>query len=173
MISLNQMERLKTKNLKKVYPAKLECSEMRSGGFSLVELLISITIIGILSTIILSSMSNSRARAYDSKTKQQLSSFRTAAEIYFTNQTPNSYGPVSASCSQGLFNDVDPTNGTPGLYIAAGSLPLDTQVVCQSSDSAYAVKATMYSGNEYWCVDNKGSSRLISGPIGAPATVCP
>ena len=147
-----------------------------SRGFSLIELLIVITIVGVLSTIILSSISNSRARAYDSKIKQQLSSFRTAAEIYFTNQTPNSYnttGSPITSCANGIFNDVDAVNGAPGLYIAPGNLPDFAQPVCGAADSgsAYAVKATLYSGNEYWCVDNKGSSRMVSD--GSLATFCP
>lgn len=153
----------------KVYPAKLK----NNRGFSLVELLIVITIVGMLATIILTNLSNSRERAYDSKIKQQLSSFRTSAEIYFTNQMPNGYGPVSVSCSTGIFNDVDETNGSPGLYIAAGNIPDFSTVVCGSSDSEYAIKATLYSGNDYWCVDNKGSSRMISGPVGASATFCP
>ncbi len=142
-------------------------------GFTLIELLVVITIIGVLSTIILGSISNSRNKAYNSKIEQQLSGFRTAAEIYFTNQTPNGYGPASSICSAGIFNNVDPINGSPGLYIAAGNLPDFSQVVCGSTDSSYAVKATLYSGNKYWCVDNKGSSRLISGAIGNTVTFCP
>jgi len=143
-----------------------------SKGFSLVELLIVITIVGILSTIILNSLSTSRARAYDSKVKQQLGSFRTAAEIYFNNQSPNGYGPATASCAAGMFNNVEAKNGTPSLYIAPGNLPDFVETKCRATDSAYAVKATLYSGNEYWCVDNKGVSRAIAGPIGDPETVC-
>lgn len=157
------MKILKIENLKII----------KNQGFSLIELLIVITIIGLLSTIVLNSLSSSRSKAYDSKVKQQLNSFRTAAEIYFANQEPNSYGPASASCSGGMFNDVDHANGSPGIYIAEGNLPAGTQVVCSSSDSAYAIKATLYSGNDYWCIDNRGSSRQISGPIGAPVTTCP
>ena len=144
----------------------------KSLGFSLVELLIVITIIGILSTIILNSLSNSRAKAYDSKVKQQLSGFRTATEIYFANQSPNGYGPATIGCDGGIFNNVDAPNGTPGLYIEDGNLPDFVDIKCSSTDSAYAVKATLYSGNEYWCVDNKGTSRMISGPIGGPETMC-
>lgn len=142
-------------------------------GFSLVELLISISIIAMLATIILQSVSNARARAYDSKVKQQLSSFRTAAEIYFTNQSPSSYGPASVACSQGLFNDVSAVNGAPGLYISPGNLPVGTETACGSTDASYAVKATLYSGAQYWCVDNRGASRAIVGPIGGPVTFCP
>lgn len=143
-------------------------------GFTLIELLIVITIIGVLSTIILTSLSNSRARAYDSKIKQQLASFRTAAEIYFANQSPNSYGPPSNSCTSGtsIFTDTNPASGSPSLYISSTNLPSFSQVFCGSTDSAFAVKATLYSGTEYWCVDNRGASRSI---VGTPSsgTFCP
>ena len=142
-------------------------------GFSMVELLIVITIIGVLSTIVLSSLSSSRAKAYDTKTKQQLSRFRTAAEIYFTNQTPTNYGPATPICTAGIFSETSEVNGNPHAYIDPLNLPNGTQVVCGSVDSAYAVKATLYSGSEYWCVDSTGASRMTVGPIGASVTVCP
>ena len=146
-----------------------------SKGFSLIELLIVIAIIGILSTIVLNSLSNARSRAYDSKVKQQLSSFRTAAEVYFSNQSPNGYGPavLGPACSAGIFDDFSPINGTPGIYLAVGNLPDGTQIVCNSNVSAYAVKASLYSGNEYWCVDSRGFSGLIAGTITGPTTICP
>lgn len=147
---------------------------IKDRGFSLIELLISITIIGILTTIILTSISNSRARAYDSKIKQQLGSFRTAAELYFANNGRYNVeiGVPVASCDSGVFNNFDAINGSPGLYIADGNIPDFSQVVCGATDTAYAVKATLYSGNGYWCVDYKGASVAVSGPIGSPATIC-
>lgn len=144
----------------------------------MIELLIVITIVGILSAIILNSISSSRAKAYDSKIKQQLGSFRTAAEMYFTNQGRYSETigvPVSncdAGGAAGIFDDFDAVNGRPGLYIASGSLPSFSQVFCGATDSAYAVKATLYHTNEYWCVDSKGASKMIPG-MPASGTVCP
>jgi prepilin-type N-terminal cleavage/methylation domain-containing protein len=141
-----------------------------SKGFSLVELLIVITIIGLLSTIVLNSLSTSREKAYDSKIKQQLNSFRTAAEIYYNNQEPTSYG-TAAGCNSGVFNDVNAENGTPAIYLS--TLPAQVQVTCQSSGPAYAVKALLYSGENHWCVDSRGSSRMIEGTITGPSTFCP
>lgn len=142
-------------------------------GFSLVELLISIAIIGLLSTIVLNNVSDSRARAYDSKVRQQLANFRTAAEMYFTNQEPNSYGPAVASCTSGIFNNFESEKGTPGIYIAEGNLPLNTQTACRADNDSYAIKASLYSGTQYWCVDNKGSNRLIDGTVDGPSLFCP
>ncbi len=144
----------------------------RSGGFSLIELLIVITIVGVLTTIILSSVSSSRARAYDSKIKQQLTSFRTAADVYYTNQFPTGYGPAVSVCTAGIFNNMDPVNGAPGRLIDPASLPSFVQVFCGSSDSVFAVKVTLYSGNDYWCIDSRGVSKLYTGTP-TSGTACP
>lgn len=162
----------KIEKLKKADTVKFDQIKKRNAGFSLVELLIVITIIGILSTIVLSSVSKSRERAYDSKIKQQLSGFRTAAEIYFVNQSPNNYGPAVDICTAGLFANLDPLNGAPGKYIDPNYLPAFSQVVCSSDNDSFAVKASLFSGNEYWCVDNTGTSKSFSGSIGSPVKVC-
>ncbi len=144
-------------------------------GFTLIELLVVIAIIGILSTIVLSSLSSARAKGYDAKTKMQLSGFRAAAENYFTGQNPNGYaseGATISDCGSGMFNDVDPKDGSPELYIDSGNLPNNTQVYCGATQFEYAVKATLYSGDQYWCVDSKGASRAISGTPNS-GTFCP
>lgn len=145
----------------------------KNEGFSLVELLIVISIVGILSTIVLNSVSDSRSRAYDSKIKQQLNGFRTASEMYFFSQMPNGYGPATNRCDSEIFNEMDPASGSPGKYIAPGNLPDFVELKCSSSETAYAVKATLYSGDKYWCVDSRGASKVVEGPIGGPVTRCP
>ena len=145
-----------------------------SKGFTLIELLVVITIIGILMTIVIQSLSDSRTKAYDSEVKQQLVRFRSAAEIYFNNQTPNSYS-VAGDCvtANTMFTDVDQTDGAPGLYLQFTNLPAPPTIVCGSDGFRYALKATLPSTNAYWCVDSKGASKQVAGAIGTSVLVCP
>jgi prepilin-type N-terminal cleavage/methylation domain-containing protein len=141
-------------------------------GFSLIELLVVITIVGILSTVVLTNLNQSRARSYDSKIKQQLIGFRTSASLYYYNQIPNSYGTAN-DCSSGIFVDNTPANGRPGTYIASNNLPSYAQVLCLANDQEYAIKVSLYSGEEYFCIDSKGAGKTILGPIGSAVSVCP
>ncbi|MEK7635323.1 MAG: prepilin-type N-terminal cleavage/methylation domain-containing protein [Patescibacteria group bacterium] len=139
-------------------------------GFTLIELLVVIAIIGILATVVLTSLSQSQAKAYDSKITQQLNQFRTAAQIYFSSNS--GYGDAS-SCGEGMFNNFDASNGSPGATIAAGVLPDFSDLTCNSTSRAYAVKATLYSDTEYWCVDNTGASEKLTGTPDPDSTICP
>ncbi len=139
-------------------------------GFTLIELLIVIAIIGLISTVVLTSLSQSQARSYDTKIVQQLTNFRTAAQIYFTNNT--SYGPTSSDCASGMFNNVNAQDGAPGSAIAAGVLPDFSDVYCGANDRQYSVKATLYDGASYWCVDYTGASRKVAGTP-TSGIVCP
>ncbi|MCI5051066.1 MAG: prepilin-type N-terminal cleavage/methylation domain-containing protein [Candidatus Pacebacteria bacterium] len=55
---------------------------MKNKGFTLVELLVVISIIGILSTIVVSSLGLSRERAREARFTAELNSFITALELY-------------------------------------------------------------------------------------------
>lgn len=148
-------------------------------GFTLIELLVVIAIIGIVSTIVLSAVSSSQAKGYDSKVVQQLTNFRTAAQIYFSSNG-GSYGPDTIDCygptNTTLFNNFNAPYGSPGQTIATGVLPSGIELRCQANSKAYAIKASLYSSdNDYWCIDSTGASRKVhdEGGIGDPVTVCP
>lgn len=56
-----------------------------SKGFTIVELLIVIVVIGILATIILNSVSNARTRARDAKRRNQIQLMAKASEAYYVD----------------------------------------------------------------------------------------
>ena len=56
---------------------------MRQKGFTLIELLVVISIIGLLSSIVLTSVNSARAKARDARRIADLNQIRTALEFYF------------------------------------------------------------------------------------------
>ena len=54
-------------------------------GFTLIELIVVISIIGVLSTLIINNLNDARARARDSKRKQELSGLKTALRLYYND----------------------------------------------------------------------------------------
>lgn len=65
----------------------------KSKGFTLIELLVVVAIIGVLATIVLSSLSDARARARDAKRVADIRAIQTALEFYHLD---NGHYPVAS-----------------------------------------------------------------------------
>jgi type IV pilus assembly protein PilA len=128
-------------------------------GFTLIELLVVIAIIGILSSIVLASLSSARSKGSDAAITSTLSNMRAQAELYYShNGGYATTTAVATTCYTGIFND----SGTGGLK----NLTLDLisksgvtagNVTCAASTTAWAVNAKL-SSTGWACVDGGGNS---------------
>jgi prepilin-type N-terminal cleavage/methylation domain-containing protein len=132
-------------------------------AFTLIELLIVIAIIGILATIIISRLNESRIKANDAKTIAQLGMIRNAAYIYFQNHDysyDGSAGPIDSFCGQphSMFRDEE--SGMSKLT-DENNYPSGTTLRCTSNPAAYQVSASLSKEGEYWCVNFENVARKI------------
>jgi prepilin-type N-terminal cleavage/methylation domain-containing protein len=140
-------------------------------GFTLIELLVVIAIIGILSSIILVSLSTARLKGQAAKIAGELSSARSGAELFYGSVSPNSYGTYMAknTCTvQGAASMLGTaTNNIWNLVsdVVGISLVANTQCAVGNTGesagtgSSWAVAARDVSNTaNFYCVDSSGAS---------------
>ncbi len=149
---------------------------IRSRGFTLIELLVVIAIIGILSAVVLASLSTARSKGSDAAIQSDLTGAQTQAEIFYgaaTTDTPagggNSYTNL---CTSAQFAKqtaaADTANGSSGgvfCNVTTGT----------GAGTAYAAGAQLVADTaKYWCVDSTGASKSLTGTaLGSAVTACP
>jgi prepilin-type N-terminal cleavage/methylation domain-containing protein len=101
-------------------------------GFTLVELLVVIAIIGVLSSVVIASVSGARAKGFDARRLADIKQLQLALELY--NESYGQYPTsLSALTAPGYISTIpkDPTSNLGYAYVALqGSAP--TSSVCGS-----------------------------------------
>ena len=148
-------------------------------GFTLIELLVVIAIIGLLSGIVLSSLSTAREKSKDAKIKSLFTSLRTEIELSFLSN--GNYNEVCSPTTKSgkIFEEAvltaNPDSSKNFICLQSNghywgtSVPLNkasNSVPVDDNGSEWA--ATVELNNEKWfCVDSLGNtitsnSRLVS-----------
>jgi len=103
-------------------------------GFTLMELLVIVAIIGILSSIVLSSLSSTRERAKDGRRISDIKQIQIALELYYD---------VNSAYPSSIYT------GTPlSTFLKVPSDPGGTDYVYSSSGQDYALAATLQQYNK-------------------------
>lgn len=145
-------------------------------GFTLLELLVVVAILGILSAVVMTSLSSAKNKGNDASTKAQLSKIRDWAEQYYQNN--NNYSTFCSSATIGLPSTDIPSllaksSGAASFVSTLGTPGTATTIICHESPNGWALAAPLKSEAGYWCVDVLGFSGKRTNPLAASALACP
>lgn len=137
--------------MKKLLPTSTTLSVNKFKGFTLVELLVVISIIAILSTIGIVVFTGVTGRARDSKRIQDIDSIANAMEAHFAN---GAYVALSTAFFQNSVVPADPLNGVSN---------------CGGNLCTYCVEAAPLTARFTTCTTAVGDTQP---PAGSSFTVC-
>lgn len=143
-------------------------------GFTLLELLVVVGLIGIFAAVVIVALDSARAKGADAGVKSNLDSIRTESELFYANNG-NSFLPEYGAAIYGTC----PTAYT-GSVAGANMFSSDKNVFdalveavkrggnessCYNSGSAWAVAVGLKTNAKTsWCVDVDGHSKLVDLP---------
>lgn len=139
-------------------------------AFTLIELLIVIAIIGLLSTLAINSLSESRKKARDAKRLSSMKDIVTALEFYYDSykQYPgstSSYGESEGTCggwdTSTVDNDGDSRPFIEPLIDAKIMLKVPVDPIGSGTCNGFTYRYYRYSAGSYGCPTNKGAYYVL------------
>ena len=159
-----------------------------NSAFTLMEILVVIAIIGVLSTVVMASLSSARGRSINASIKSSLANARAQGELFQATNTLGYLGICLPANSSGgeesirrFFDVAHQASGATSLTDVQSTAQSGTTMsACHASGSGWAIsvplKVPEVSGATtyyYFCVDSIGSAVSRVSPLGSGAIVCP
>ncbi|HWA32205.1 MAG TPA: type II secretion system protein [Candidatus Paceibacterota bacterium] len=138
------------------------------GGFTLIELLLVVAIIGILSAIILASLSSSKSKGKDGAIEEALLHARSQASLFYLANS-NSYNNVCANTTAGnvrsAYVNLQDAASKSGVSLVRNAAGNTTTATCNDTALGWAAEVPLKAAgaNQMWCVDDSGKSRMENG----------
>lgn len=134
-------------------------------GFTLIELLVVIALIGLLASIVLTSLNSARGKARDAERESDLRNLQTAIEVYASNN--NGLYPVASTWQSqcvgwGAYAGSGVIPGLVPTYMS--SMPADPGMVANSNRNCYLYESN---GSDYKILDYGQTSDIntASAPV--------
>lgn len=153
-----------------------------SRGFTLLELLVSIAIIGLLASVIIFSISESKGKSADTAIKSAMTQAHNQAELYY-NSNGRSYEGVCANdpfdkntigrflvAAQNTYGG--PVNEPYNDSVSGGFSPIVE--ICHDSVTDYVAWVPLkFQQNNAWCIDSRNISKKTTDVVFADEMNCP
>ncbi len=124
----------------------------RANGFTLIEMLIVMVIIGILTTLVATNLVTAQSRGRDAKRRADIKALQTAFELYYSEN-----GSYAATCDAMATTAYLPQGVTAD---PSTSIPYTHQSTCQVDTTDYCICAEL----------ERGGGNATEGPSSAQCT---
>jgi len=141
-------------------------------GFSLIELLIVVAIIGIIAAIAIPNLLASRRAANEGSAQQSLRTLASSEATYRSTAGNGNYGPVDNLVAQNLIDSVLGGGVKSGYNFTTGTEPATSStdfVIAAAPVTSSGVTAT---GTREFCIDQSGVLTAKTAASQTVATAC-